>query len=67
MGLLGYFRASNDAALLAVRTPADKVDFHIERYTAAIEQCEKGPERLAQLHKERDFWRAVKKAQQSLL
>jgi ribosomal protein L34E len=58
------FKRADQAVLLATRTPAEKVRFHIERYDLAIAQCEKGPERLAQLKLERRFWVRVQSAQQ---
>lgn len=58
--------APSGSVLLATRTPTEKVQFHINRYDRAIAQCGKGPERRAQLVRERDFWRAVAKAQRQL-
>lgn len=60
------FRRADQAVLLATRTPAEKVQLHIDRYDLAIAQCEKGPERLAQLKVERRFWVNVQKAQREL-
>lgn len=57
------FRRTDQAVLLATRTPAEKVQFHIDRYDLAIAQCAKGPERLAQLKAERRFWVNVQTAQ----
>jgi hypothetical protein len=60
------FRRADQRVLLATRTPAEKVQFHIDRYDLAIAQCEKGPERLAQLKAERKFWASVQTAQKDL-
>jgi hypothetical protein len=60
------FRRADQRVLLATRTPAEKVQFHIDRYDLAIAQCEKGPERLAQLKAERKFWVNVQNAQREL-
>lgn len=57
------FSRQSAEVVLATRTPVEKVQFHIQRYDLAIEQCRKGPERMAQLKRERDFWRSVAKAQ----
>ena len=49
---------------LGFRPPSDRdmerVDFHIARYERAIEQCVKGPERLAELERGLAYWNAVK-------
>jgi hypothetical protein len=57
------FKRADQAVLLATRTPAEKVQFHIDRYDLAIEQCTKGRARLAQLKSERQFWINVQTAQ----
>lgn len=57
------FRRADAAVLLATRTLPEKVQFHIDRYDLAIAQCAKGPERLAQLKRERKFWVNVQIAQ----
>ena len=37
-----------------------KIDNHIRRFTLALEQCEKGPEREAELRSNLEYWRQVK-------
>lgn len=46
------------------RTPDEKVDFHISRFERALAQCEKGPERKAELKANLDYWRAIKAARE---
>jgi hypothetical protein len=38
----------------------DKVDFHIQRFKDAIEQCQKGETRLAELRRNLRYWETVK-------
>ena len=45
---------------VTTRTPREKIDFHIRRFTLAIEQCEKGEDRLAELQANRDYWISVR-------
>ena len=40
------------------RSTMEKIDFHIARFTRAIEQCEKGEERVAELQAHLDYWTA---------
>lgn len=40
------------------RSGIEKIDFHISRFTRAIEQCEKGPDRIAELQGHLDYWTA---------
>lgn len=42
------------------RTTAEKVAFHIRRFTLAIEQCEKGHERRDELQSNLDYWLSVR-------
>lgn len=60
---MGLFSES-DAVILATRTDADKVQFHIDRFTRAVEQCDRKqkPARYVELKTELAFWRAVQKA-----
>ncbi|HEX8400536.1 MAG TPA: hypothetical protein VF628_02405 [Allosphingosinicella sp.] len=44
------------------RTEAEKIDFHIRRFMLAIDQCEKGPEREAELQGNLEYWQARKAA-----
>lgn len=62
----------DQSVLLVQRTPAEKVQLHIERYARAIEQAEvdvangeKSPERLEQLQREARYWSLVQQAQQA--
>lgn len=41
---------------VAVRTPDEKIKFHIDRFTRAIQQCDKGPDRVAELQANLDYW-----------
>jgi hypothetical protein len=75
MRLLDYFRPSAPPPAPCVPPPLpsaadatrniDRVGFHIERFERAIEQCQKGPERIAELQRELDYWRAIKTAQEA--
>ena len=38
----------------------ERCDFHIARFERAIEQCEKGPVRLAELRRNLEYWQTVK-------
>jgi len=38
------------------KIPLDRIQFHIERYERAMEQCQKGGDRMAQLRKGREYW-----------
>lgn len=40
--------------------PLTKVEFHLDRYDRAIEQCRKGPERMEQLQRDRAEWAKLK-------
>lgn len=40
------------------KTTAQKIEFHIDRFTRALEQCEKGPEREAELQGHLNYWLA---------
>lgn len=44
------------------RTNIEKIDAHVRRFTLALEQCEKGPEREAELRRNLRFWAAQKAA-----
>ena len=48
------------------RTPAQKVQFHIERFTRALAQCEKGEKRVAELQANLDYWTAIHAAEKAL-
>lgn len=39
----------------------NKCDAHIRRFSLAVEQCTKGPERKEELLRNLNFWKAVKK------
>ena len=55
--------ATPPAAEIMVAPPRmDKVDFHIRRFTLALEQCEKGAERQAELERNLNYWLAIKAA-----
>ena len=41
-----------------------KIDFHVRRFTLALEQCDKGPERKAELKRNLDYWLARKAAEE---
>lgn len=47
------------------RSNSEKIDFHIDRFTRAVEQCEKGPERLIELQGHLDYWLARKQLETS--
>lgn len=38
------------------RSTMEKIDFNIDRFTRAIEQCEKGEVRLAELQGHLNYW-----------
>ncbi len=40
-----------------------RIDFHIRRYTLAIEQCKKGGDRLHELRRGLEYWQTVRAAQ----
>ena len=44
------------------RPTAEKIDAQVRRFTLALEQCTKGPERRAELKANLDYWLAVKRA-----
>lgn len=46
---------------IAQRTPREKREFHIARFTRAIEQCQK-PERLPELKANLAFWQTIDRA-----
>jgi hypothetical protein len=51
--------------ITAARTSADKVDFHISRFTRAIEQCER-PEKRQDLERNLAYWQAIRDARSLL-
>lgn len=48
------------------RTPEQKVQFHIERFTRALAQCEKGEKRAAELQANLDYWTIIQAAEKAL-
>lgn len=48
------------------RIPNTRVNFHIRRFTLALEQCEKGEDRKAVLQANLDYWTAIKAARAML-
>lgn len=48
------------------RTGMERTEFHIRRFTMALEQCEKGPEREAELRRNLDYWTAIRDAEMAL-
>lgn len=48
------------------RTDREKVAFHIDRFTRALEQCDKGPARRAELQANLDYWTALRDADAKL-
>lgn len=44
----------------------EKAEFHIRRFTLALEQCAKGPERQAELERNLNYWLRVKAANAAL-
>lgn len=43
---------------MPTKSSREKIEFHIDRFTRALEQCEKGPEREAELQGHLDYWLA---------
>ena len=68
--VLAFKRAQQPApALTMAVTPLalptespDKVQFHIARFTAALEQNAAGPEKEAELIRHLNYWKAIKAA-----
>ncbi len=50
----------------SMRSTPDKVEFHIARFRRAIEQCEKGLRRRAELQANLDYWLAIQAAEKAL-
>lgn len=46
--------------------PRGSPEFHVARFEAAIEQCVKGPERIAELQRWLAYWQARKTADDAL-
>jgi hypothetical protein len=44
------------------RTPREKIDFHINRFSRALAQCEKGQERETELQAHLDYWKSLRDA-----
>ena len=49
----------------AARTPAQKVDFHIRRFSLALQQCE-NPAKREELARNLAYWQAIKAANAAL-
>lgn len=65
--LARLFGAKPPAPVALPRPTTDiaKIDFHIRRFTLALEQCEKGPERRDELQRNLNFWLRMKDAEQA--
>jgi hypothetical protein len=57
-------RVTAIASVTATERDRKLAPFHIQRFTAAIEQCEKGPERMAELERNLRYWQAVQAAEE---
>jgi hypothetical protein len=72
MRLLDKFRATlappadppPAAAPIATDVTLEKAEMHVRRFELALEQCEKGPEREAELRRNLDYWRAIQAAKE---
>lgn len=42
--------------------PLERINFHIRRYDLALEQCQKGGDRMNQLRKGREYWITMRSA-----
>ena len=51
---------------IVARTPKQKVQFHIDRFTRARAQCEKGEKRATELQANLDYWTAIQAAEKAL-
>lgn len=48
------------------RPTKNKIVYNIRRFRMALEQCEKGPARLAELQRNLDYWLAIEAAEEGL-
>lgn len=55
---------SEVARFINRKVPLERINFHINRYERAMEQCEKGGDRMAQLRKGREYWITLRSAQE---
>lgn len=65
MDFLKWFREPTPPPIIPLRTDSEKVDFHIARFTRALEQCENSKKR-ADLERNLRYWLAIKAAQEGL-
>lgn len=49
--------------IIPARPPRGDAAFHVRRFTLALEQCEKGPARRAELQRWLDYWTARQAAE----
>lgn len=65
MDFLKWFREPTPLPIVPVRTEGEKVEFHIRRFTRALEQCTDAKKR-ADLERNLRYWLAIKAAQEGL-